>query len=85
MLLFYIGFLSILSAAILYQRKLFRKQPKILLVYILSIVYICLHFFYMYSYPLFEVDLPLLIKVIARLLPIVIIFLIALSFRKVKK
>lgn len=83
-MLFYIGFFSLMVSAIVYQRKLFRKQPKTLLVYILSIVYICLHFFDMYSYPLFEVELPLLIEVIARILPVAIAFLVSMSLKKVK-
>ena len=87
-MIYYIGFISFLISAIICHRKHFCKQKDILCIYLLSIVYACLHFFYMYRHILFQIEFTYadnIINIIAKIFPIIIIFLMAISLRRVKK
>lgn len=84
-MVYYIGFLSFLVYAIIYHRKLFRKQQEVLCVYLLSIVYICLHFLNMCGYILFQIEFNNnILSTLTKILPVIIVFLISISLKRKK-
>lgn len=77
--------LSCSIAAIINQRKIIRKQPLVLLVYLLSIIYLVLTLFRMNSLRWFQVSIPAVACMFIDLLSLVIVALTVICLRRKKQ